>query len=305
MATASELQSLEAIEYKSRVKVFFFFLLCPLLFALAFMNFFPVGDKLKQLMNSQLKNTNCNPDFNKISAEWFLPKLVVTDLVIPAGCLGRAGDPVKLAFAKLNFHLINFSPVGIPFRLDTEVEGQPLSLYFVQGLGKQLIRLKDQKLSLSKLQPVLGKGFKLAGNVTVDLSLLLENKAIRDMSLKAASKNLEIPSQSLQGFTIPALKLNELYLEALTEVHPRVRVERLTIGDSDSPIRANFKGKIDLQDGAIPLSPMDLAGEVSFSESFKQTLPLIDMMFQSFTQKDGFYQIRLGGTLGAPKPSAL
>ncbi|HXH30584.1 MAG TPA: hypothetical protein VNJ01_07210 [Bacteriovoracaceae bacterium] len=304
MATVSEIQSLETIEYKGRRKLFLLLLLCPFLFALAFMNYFPAGDKIKALLNSQLKNTGCNPDFDQIKMEWFMPKLIITDLVLPATCLGRAGEPIKLNHATLNYHLVNFSPLGLPFRLDTELQGQPLSLYFVQGLGKQMIRLKDQKLSFAKLQPLLGS-FKLAGNVTVDLSMLMENKTIKDLSFKAASENLEIPGQSIQGFTIAALKLNKFFMEAHTEVHPNILVKKLIIGDPDSPIRADFKGKIDLQDGAIAQSPMELKGEVAFSENFKQTLPLIDMMFQSFTQKDGFYQIRLGGTLGAPKPSAL
>ena len=303
MATATEVQSLETIDYKSKTKFLLIFLLCPFLFGLAFLNYFPIGDKLKALLNSQLKNTGCNPDFSQIHMEWFLPKIVVSDLVLPASCLGRTGEPIKLNYAKLNFHFINFSPLGIPFRLDTETYGQPISLYFVQGFGKQMIRLKDQKLSMTKLQPLLGS-FKLGGNITVDLSMLMENKGISDLSFKAASENLEIPTQSIQGFTIQSLKLNKFFAEANTEVSPRLKVNKLIIGDPDSPIRANFSGKIDLQNGAAMMSPMDLAGEVAFSETFKQTLPLIDMMFQSFTQKDGFYQIRLGGTLGAPKPSA-
>ena len=76
------------------------------------------------------------------------------------------------------------------------------------------------------------------------------------------------------------------------------------MGDTDSPLRANFKGKIDLQEGNIAMSPLDLSGEIAFSENFKNSLPLVSMLFQSFSQKDGFYQIRLGGTLGSPKPSA-
>ena len=83
-----------------------------------------------------------------------------------------------------------------------------------------------------------------------------------------------------------------------------LRIEKLIMGDTDSPLRANFKGKIDLQDGNTSMSPLDLSGEIAFSENFRQALPLIDMMFQSFNQKDGFYQVRLGGTLGSPKPIA-
>jgi hypothetical protein len=303
--TASEIHSLEEINYKSKLKIILFAILAFFLFVSAFLNFYPIGDKLKALVKTQFKNVpGCNPDFDQIRMEWFMPKIVISDLVLPASCFNRTGEPYKFSYITLNYHLINFSPLGLPFRLDTEFSGQPLSIYFVQGIGQQMIRLKDQTLVLSRLQSVLGNDFKIAGSITVDLSLLTENHLIKNLNLKAASKDFQIPSQSIQGFTTPNLKLNELYLEANSAAHPRVNIDKLIIGDPDAPMRANFKGRINLQEGNISFSPVELSGEVAFSENFRQSLPLIDMMFQSFPQKDGFYQIRLGGTLGSLKPSA-
>ena len=184
------------------------------------------------------------------------------------------------------------------------MSGQPLTIYYVLGLNQQMIRIKDQKINLSRLAPLIGDTFKIAGNVTVDVNLMMANNVIKSLDLKAASSDLEIPSQNIQGFTLTNLRLNDFHLEATSVNHPRIQIEKLFLGDPNSPIRANFKGRIDLQEGNAAFSPLDLAGEVAFSETFKQSLPLIDMMFQSFTQKDGFYQVRLGGTLGAPKPSA-
>lgn len=305
MATISELNSLETINYKSRIKIFLYGIIVFFLFIMAFFNFYPVGDKLKGILRSKMSGTACNPDFDQLRLEWLLPKIIVSNLSLPAGCFNRMGEPIKLSFLTINYNLINFSPFGIPFRIDTEIEGQPISLYYVLGFGQQMVRLKDQNLVLSRLQPLMGGDFKIAGSLMVDLNLVMGNdNKMKSLSFKAASKDFQIPSQSLQGFTIPHLKLNELYLEANSETPPRLDVDKLIIGDPDSPMRANFKGKINLQQGAISFSLLDLGGEVAFSESFKKTLPLIDMMFQQFTQKDGFYQVRLGGTLGAPKPFA-
>ena len=138
----------------------------------------------------------------------------------------------------------------------------------------------------------------------MDLNLLMVKNQISKLSFKAQSKDLQIPSQSIQSFTLPSIKLNDLNIVANSENPPRITVDRLFIGDTDSPIRANFKGKIELLNGAIAMSPLELNGELAFSDHFKQSMPLIDMMFQSYTQKDGFYQLKLGGTLGAPKPMA-
>lgn len=302
MATSTEINSLNDIQYKSKIKIILIILLVMFLFVVSFLNFFPVGDKIKSVLKTSLNGRGCKPDFDEIHFEWLMPKIVVSDLVIPANCLERTGEPLKFSHLTINYHVINFAPFGLPFRIETEYGGQPISLYFVQGFSSQMVRMKDQVLDLNRLQPLLGENFKISGKMTVDLNASLANQQLTALTLKAQSKDLVIPPQSIQGFTTPPLKLNEFYLEANSEAAPRIQVEKLILGDTDSPVRANFKGRIDLLEGNTAMSPLDMAGEIAFSETFRQSLPLVDMMFQSFTQKDGFYQIRLGGTLGSPKP---
>lgn len=300
--TATEVQSLADINYKSKIKIVLLILLVLFLFVFAFLNFYPIGDKIKSIIKTASKGQGCNPDFDQIQMEWLLPKIVVTDLMIPANCLERVGAPYKFSNLTINFNVINFAPFGLPFKIDTEFNGQPLSVYYVIGINQQMVRIKDQLLNLTKLSPLLGENVKIAGNVTLDMSLGISKNTIDNLDIKAQSKDLQIPPQNIQGFTTPSIKLNEFYLEANSENHPRIQIEKLIMGDTDSPIRANFKGKIDYQEGNPGMSPLDLTGEIAFKESFKQALPLVDMMFESFTQKDGFYQIRLGGTLGSPTP---
>ncbi len=305
MAQASELQSLDQISYKSKIKIYIYVFLVFILFVMGFLNFFPIGDTLKTALKTGFQGTNCNPDFDNIRVEWIMPKVIVSDLNLPASCFNRTGDPLKFTHLTINFNFVNFSPFGLPFRIDTEINAQPLSLYFVQGFSERMLRLKDQSISLPRLEPLMGGNIKLAGNLTVDLNLLLNNEnKIQSLNFKARSQDLQIPSQNIQGFTTPNLPLDDLFIEAISDAPPRINVEKLIIGDPESPVRANFQGYINLQEDAIPFSQLNLNGEVAFSQSLKESLPLIDMMFQSFTQKDGFYQIRLGGTLGAPKPSA-
>ena len=304
MAIATEIQSLNEIQYKSKIKVLLLILMVFFLFVISFLNFYPIGDKIKSVIKTSFNGKGCNPDFDEIHMEWLLPKIVVTNLSIPANCLERAGEPLRFSHLTLNYNIINFMPFGLPFRIDTSFGGQTISLYYVLGFNSQMIRLKDQTLNLTKLQPLFGERFKIAGNLTTDLNVSMSKNIITHLDLKAQSKDLQIPPQNIEGFTTPSLKLNEFYLEAASDTHPRIKIEKLIMGDTDSPLRANFKGKIDLQEGNSSMSPLDLSGEIAFSENFRQALPLIDMMFQSFSQKDGFYQVRLGGTLGSPKPIA-
>jgi type II secretion system protein N len=304
MAIATEIQSLNEIQYKSKIKVLLLILMVFFLFVFSFLNFYPIGDKIKSVIKTSFNGKGCNPDFDEIHMEWLMPKIIVTNLSIPASCLERAGEPLRFSYLTLNYNIINFMPFGLPFRIDTSFGGQAISLYYVLGFNSQMIRLKDQTLNLTKLQPLFGERFKIAGNITTDLNVSMSKNIINHLDLKAQSKDLQIPPQNIEGFTTPPLKLNEFYLEAASDTHPRIKIEKLIMGDTDSPLRANFKGKIDLQDGNTSMSPLDLSGEIAFSENFRQALPLIDMMFQSFNQKDGFYQVRLGGTLGSPKPIA-
>ncbi|MBA2404797.1 MAG: type II secretion system protein GspN [Bdellovibrionales bacterium] len=301
MATATEVQSLNDIDYKSKIKIFFLILIALFLFIISFLNFYPIGEKIKSVIKTSFNGGACKPDFEEIHMEWLMPKIVVSNLVIPASCLDRAGEPLKFSHLTINYHLISFAPFGLPFKIDTSFGGQDISMYFVQGINSQMIRLKDQTLDLMKLQPILGENVKLSGKVTVDLNMAMSKSVITNLTLKAQSKNFQVPPQSIQGFTTPPLKLNEFYLEAASEAHPRILIEKLILGDTDAPVRANLKGRIDLQEGNAAMSPLDMVGEIAFSESLKKAVP-VDMLLGSFTQKDGFYQIRLGGTLGSPKP---
>lgn len=295
---SSEIKSLDEIQYSSKVKIYITAIVVFFLFVMAFMNNFPVGDKLKTTIKSSMRGSGCNPDYSSLGIEWLLPKLVVNDLKVPAGCFEKTGDPLTFNYVNLNWRVINFAPIGIPFRLDTELSGKPIEIYFVQGIGERLIRIKDQKISLTSLQQFMGS-FKLDGVIDMNLYLLLNKEGIKNLDLHANSKNLVIPAQSIEGFTLGKQAVNDFDLKATSDGN-RIRVENLIMGDSTSPIRASFKGNIDLNQRDSALSILNLTGEVTFTEEFKNSFP-VDLVFSKFTQRDGFYQVKISGTLGAPQ----
>lgn len=302
MATLTEIKSLEDIHYKTKIKSYWFFFIIPFIIMTAFLNYYPIGMELKSYMKKNLKGSACLPDYDELRIEWLMPKLVVTDLTLPSSCLGKTGDPLKFSYVNLNFHLISFSPFGIPFKLQTEVNGQPLSIYFVQGIGKRLIRIKDQSIVLSRLESIIGGKFKLSGHVKLDFNGVFSNSnSLLDLAFKAQTKDLQIPPQNIEGFTTPSIKVNDLFIEATAQNSSKINIKKMILGDPQSPMRANFKGTIDFQKNNLGSSPLNLTGEIAFAQSFKETVPLVDLFFQNFLQKDGFYQIRLGGMLAQPK----
>lgn len=303
MAAASEIASLEEINYKSpsKLKALAVILIAIFLMVVGFLNFYPMGEEVRKQIRTQLQGSNCNPDYGDLSIQALLARVVITDLVLPASCFNRVGEAIKLNHLTLNYHLISFFPLGLPFRIDTEFAGQAISVHYVLGFGEHVVRIKDQKLSLTKLMPLIAPTFKVTGNVVVDLNMKSNNQGVMTaMTLKAESKDLVIPSQEIESFNFPNLKLNDFFLESHSDTPPRIVIDRLVAGNPESPVRANFKGRIDLQQGGAAFSPIDLTGEVAFAKSLTETLPL-DLVMGQFPQKDGFYQVKLGGTLGAPK----
>jgi len=307
MASMTEINSLDDINYKSpsKFKTFLVGVLGFILLVIGFLNYYPVGDAIKKVIRTQMAGSGCNPDFGDLSINPLLLKIEVTELSLPSRCFNQAGKPLNLPFVSINYHLISFLPLGLPFRVDTQIEGNPLSIHFVAGIGEQLIRVKDQKLSLSKLLPLVAPEFKIAGDLTVDLSMSSTYQGtMTGMNLKAVSKNFTIPGQNIQGFELPNLRVGEIFVEASSENPPRIVIEKLIAGNPNSPIRANFKGRIDLQEGNPAFSPMELVGEVNFSPSLKESIGILDLLMEPYPQRDGFYQVKIGGTLGAPRGSA-
>lgn len=299
MAVASEIHSLEEINYKSRIKPFLFGILIFWILVFSFLSYYPIGDKIKDQVKKATAGA-CNFDYNDVSFEFFLPKVVVDDLIIPASCLGREGAPIRLNYLNLGFRLISFSPFGIPFKIDTEYNGQPLEVYYVLGPGGQTIRLIDQRLVLSRLENLMGN-FKLGGSVTVDVMIQMDMaQKLKALNIKALSKDFKIPSQTMQGFDLPSLSVRDFFLETNSDNFPKVRVEKMTLGDTDSPVRASFKGTINMIEPA-GFSPLKLDGEMAFSEQFKQQFPVSLVFNEKYSVKDGFYQISLGGTLSQPQ----
>jgi hypothetical protein len=301
MAVVNEIRSLEDIHYPSKIKIYLYPLIISFMFVIAFLNYYPVGQQLKIFMKKNLQGKVCNPDWQELRWEWLFPKLIISDLKLPAGCLGRTGEDLRFTYVNINLNLISFAPFGFPFKIETEINGQPLSVYLVQGFGKRQIRIKDQPISLNRLEPLLGSDFKLSGNMVIDMNVISGKNGLEELTFKTRSKDFQLPSQNIQGFTTPNVRLNDFYIEANSYNSSKITINKFIIGDPDSPIRANLTGHFTPQEGNIQMSPLNLKGEMAFTQSFKEAVPLVDLFFQSYTQKDGFYQIRIGGTLGQPK----
>ncbi len=307
-ASASvEVKSLDEINYSSKVKWFLMTIACLFLFVMSFITFYPIGDKIKEQIKTHLANVpGCKPDFEQIRVEWFLPKIVISDLIVPSACLNKVGEPLKFRHLTLNFNLLSFKPFGPLFKLSTDFSGQPLEVYYAVGFGGQLIRLDQQKLHLTRLSPLISENFKMQGDITLDAKIIMDKSVLKDVKVYARSRNFVIPPQNIQGFSLNFLKVNDFSLKANQEEGTeRLMIEEMILGDANSPVRAKFSGPIQVNQKMMAFSSLNIKGEVFFSDQFKQENPWIDLVTGPYSQKDGFYQVKLGGTLGQLQPGPL
>ncbi len=304
MSSNAEIRTLDEINYQAKSKIVFYFLLPITILLFSFFINFPISEKIQSIIKNKISLSSCPINFKTIHFEFFLPKAVVSDIKIPGNCLGESRDDIILNNLYIEWRLINFFPFGIPFKISTQVQAQDINFYIIQTLSSTHLRIIDQDLDLKRIESLLGK-YKLAGLIKTDLNATYSNNKLSEFDLKIASKNFSLPSQTLEDFKIPELNIQDLFLEAKSSDNGKINIEKLFLGSTNSPIRANFKGHLNLSNQNIKFSPLLLTGEVAFSTFLKSQIPLIDLLFQSFNQKDGFYQIKLGGTLGAPKPLPL
>lgn len=101
----SNTHSLDSINYSIRIPKILFAIFLGCFFILAFLNYYPIGDKIKFFVkNTVLKNSTCPVDFGEFNIELlFIPKIVISNIVVPASCFSKEGESLKIDYTKLYF----------------------------------------------------------------------------------------------------------------------------------------------------------------------------------------------------------
>lgn len=272
-------------------------------FLLGLVLYFPFMFKVKSVVKTQLnKIPGCAVDYEDIQLEFLLPKIIVKDLVLPRSCFGKFGDPLRMDNVFLYFRGLSFSPFGPHFKLETNVNGLPISSYLTAGIGGIAVNVKENILDLKNLKPLIPE-LNLLGKVTIDALVKLKGQKLNDFKLNIRSKNFTLPGQNIKGFKLGTMRLNNLLLKADMDGN-KLKIENFILGDQDADIRANFKGDLKLNQKNMASSQMDLKGEVAFSNNFLEKYAIIKLVMNKFDKKDEFYQIKLTGPLTNPKPSS-
>ena len=265
--------------------------------------YFPISYKVKSLLRTNIsKIPGCPLKYKSISTELFLPKLIVDGLSIPMSCFKQYGQPIKLNKTYLYFRGFSFSPFGPHFKLETEINKNPISAYLTAGIGGIALNMRENKLDLDKVLKSFPK-VKFSGIVEVDALVRLKSGKLNDLKLNIRSKNFMLPAQSIQGFTLGNMKINDLLIQTQMTDN-KLNIKDIILGDTDSPIRAKFNGDIKMHAKNIKMSTLNVKGEVAFSQVFLDKYMIIGMFMKKYDKKDEFYQLKIGGTIGKPNPTS-
>jgi type II secretion system protein N len=184
--------------------------------------------------------------------------------------------------------------------LETDLFKNPIEAYITTGLSAQAVSVQENIIDSAKLKRLFPQ-VKLSGKVKVDSVVKMDKKGIYDLKLAIQSKDFALPAQSIMGFKLPTLKMNSLFLKAEMNKKNNIKVHDFILGDTDSPIRASFKGDIALNQRFMAASKLNLKGEVAFAQHFLEKFAIIKLFMNKFTKKDEFYQLQLTGPLNRPQ----
>lgn len=280
------------------------------IFAL-FLGFF-LHFPLKQVITNRItmalaQNRACPLSFQNLEFEWFLPKVKISSLDIPSLCLGGAVPNGKnLALKNLSINILgpSFSPFGLKLSHSFMFEGMNIKAMHALTPGGHVFRLEPTKLNIEKFHDILGNR-ALAGMVALEgLFDVDSNFTPREVKFSLDSKDFRVQSIALSGFQLPALPIGLLSLKLNLNARQKIVVDELLVGDDKSPIRGNFTGSVDLNKINPSFSTYDLAGTISFSDSFKtrDEFAMINLFLKLDQQKtyDGGHKVNIRGKLNAP-----
>ena len=297
----SSLKEIEEIDYRlPQLGKLRWFLLITFSFAIFLFMSFPIKKNIDDSIKSALYSIpGCSLDFKEINFEFLLPKVIVKDINIPMSCFRKVGHPIKLKHLTLNWRGLNFAPFGPHFKIQTNILGNDITAFHTLGLSSQVIKIQDVNLKMESLRQILPE-IKLNGRLKTNSLIKINSTGLSDLKLTVQSKDLVLPSQEIMRLKLPNLEFNNLFIKANMTKPNEIQVQDIIVGDTESPIRANFKGSIKLNQKNFSTSKLDLIGEVAFSSLFLEKFAIIQLFMNKFNKKDDFYQLHFDGPITSP-----
>ena len=118
------------------------------------------------------------------------------------------------------------------------------------------------------------------------------------------AKDLFISEKVIQGFPVPQLDLKNLLL-ALSFDQKEARLTSFKLGNSESDVELELTGDIYPNMQNMNATKLNLVGKVRFSDAIIQKISILKLLLDNKEPQNGFYKMKILGTLGLPLPSFI
>jgi len=286
-----------------KLKVLFLTLFC---FLISFFLFFPIQKNLNKFITKSLsQNRKCPLRYQDLTTSFFFPALKMKKVKLPPQCFGkRSGQDLELDHVKVTLSLPTLFPPGLKTSVQVKKGRSIINAYPRLSFGETVVRLTKSSITGDLLSTLIGLPNLLKGSVETEGLFTIRDNSVEKGDFKITSNDLMVPAQNISGFDLIAMDMKKLLI-AGSLVKNKLNLKALKIGVYNSPLEAEFKGKIGLVPGLMNRSSLDLKGKVRFDITLKQSLPILDLFLTGKKQVKSFYPMSLSGTFAAPKPNFL
>lgn len=256
---------------------------------------------ISKIESSLTQNPNCPIQYKKLETSFLLTGITFTDFNIPSQCFNTMGPSLLFQALKLQWRGISFYPFGLKFRLNVEGVGNKGQAVLALGLPSSMLRIQETQLDADLINTIIGKPKLLKGTLKIEMQSSLSGLDLNDASVLITSNNFSIPSQNISGLNLPPLQLNQLAAKLRLESGQFLNVENITIGSDGAPMIARVQGTIDLNKNNMNLSSLNLEAELKIAPELNESFPILNLFLGNKPQREGFYILKVGGSVGAPQ----
>ncbi len=294
----------EDIYYKKnligkKILIIFIFLL-----AISFISNFPLKLIIKNQVASLINNfeNKCPITYKDIKVSFFLPQISLTSSNISGRCFKKPNINFKLDKAKLFFLGPSIYPLGLKLKAEITYNTSKINIYFIKSFRTDILKIEDTIISANLINKFIKGDELLFGTISLESLIDIKNMKISSLDLLVKSNNIGILPQNIQGFEIPSLNLQNLSFKGNYN-GKELKLISAIIGTEMSPIYAKLNGTI-IPSPNVSFSQLNINGEIKFSEQLLNDVPL-GLLLNNKTTENGFYKVKVGGTVARPNAKIL
>ena len=278
--------------YKPTFKTSKIILLSFIFFIIGFFANFPFKDKINMFLGQTLKtNRTCPVSYSALDIKNLIFRYDLKSPVISGRCFGNPYSSLPLESLSMGVSRPSLVPVGVKLFADIKHQNSDLAIEVVAGIGSQILKIENSKLDLITLAPLI-PDFEILGDLSLNTHMVIKKQALEEGKVVISSENLLVPSQTIKGFAINNLAIGTVLLDVVLESKNNLKVNKLILGNAESPIISEVSGTIKLVPNFPANSALNLKGKLKISPIFQQSMPILNLFLGGKkTDEKGFFNI--------------